>query len=1295
MQFVNNGPDVPDELLQAHTDGRVVFFCGAGIAYPAGLPGFKDLVENIYGRLRTSLNPNEQCLFNRDQYDTCLNLLERRMGGHPGSVRGELHQILTPKQSPSESSTHDALLQLALHQDSSKTLRLVTTNFDRIFEQRIEALELNVARYAAPLLPIPKVSCWNGLVYLHGLLPAVCNDLKGQEALKDLVVTSADFGKAYLTERWAARFVTELFRNHVVCFVGYSINDPVMRYIMDALAADQAQGEAKVPVYAFGDYERNDNWSRQAAKESWQDKGVKPILYAVPAVPADETKPDHSALHRTLKAWADIYRDGVQGKERIVETYARLHPTQSTLQDDFVGRMVWALSCDTGLPARRFAEINPVPSLDWLQALSDTTRFKNQDLSRFGVSPRSDYDDKLSFSLLCRPAPYIKGSWMSLVSGGNSFIAWDSVLDNMANWLLRHLNDPQLAVWLCQNGGQLHEGLIHLIDKQLEKIALLERSGKPEDTDELNQLRTQAPNAVPQPMMRKLWGVFLARRVKSNNRFNGMGFGLYQWKNRLQQTGLTPSLRMELRELLAPKVTLNKWSDDMRDLMTAHSDGANPTQKLNTLLNWELVLTADGVHHWYEQQQNENGWQAVLPHLADDFQLLLRDALELSEELGADEMKDGISYICLPSVHPHWQNRGFTDWVVLVEMLRDAWLAVRTHEPVRATRMAQGWFDMPYTLFKRLALFSASQGGCIAGEQWASWLLTDDGWCLWSLQTQREAMRLLVLQGANLNPQDQTRLEAAMLAGKPKEMQPEHTDADQWATLIEHGAWLRLIKLQSSGAQLGSEAAQRLAELSQKHPDLQLNAHEREEFAGWMSSTGDPDFEESRQVDLAPRNREALVLWLKNHPQTPHFAEDNWRKTCRERFWPCCFALRDLAQENIWPIGRWNDAFYVWSSDARMCQRSWRWLAPWVHAIPDERLFEMARGLSDWLKTVSGAISQHQDVFFNLADRLLSLDLAGGVESQKPVTTAINHPVGRITQALLNCWFQREPQDGDGLPGDVKPLFTNLCDVNVERFRHGRVLLAANLIALFRVDRAWTETHVLPLFDWQRNPAEAHAVWDGFLWTARLHPPLMTAFKAAFLDTAHHTAKLLEHRHMYIGLLTHATLESSNLFTEPELQTAFGALQADDLSKSASHMVNVLDSSGGEQREAYWSNRIAPFLQTIWPRSQQKASTELSQNFALLAIAAPGQFEQAWSLVKSWVKPIDNPDYVFHQLCQANLAKAHPNEVLDLLERITVLKPIWVPQEFQRCLDALATAEPNLRQDARYKRLDIIARQAR
>ncbi len=32
MRFLENGPSIPDELLLARDQGRVVFFCGAGVS---------------------------------------------------------------------------------------------------------------------------------------------------------------------------------------------------------------------------------------------------------------------------------------------------------------------------------------------------------------------------------------------------------------------------------------------------------------------------------------------------------------------------------------------------------------------------------------------------------------------------------------------------------------------------------------------------------------------------------------------------------------------------------------------------------------------------------------------------------------------------------------------------------------------------------------------------------------------------------------------------------------------------------------------------------------------------------------------------------------------------------------------------------------------------------------------------------------------------------------------------------------------------------------------------------------
>ena len=50
-----------------------------------------------------------------------------------------------------------------------------------------------------------------------------------------MVITDEDFGRAYMTEGWAARFLVELFSNFTILFVGYSYDDTIMSYLTRAL----------------------------------------------------------------------------------------------------------------------------------------------------------------------------------------------------------------------------------------------------------------------------------------------------------------------------------------------------------------------------------------------------------------------------------------------------------------------------------------------------------------------------------------------------------------------------------------------------------------------------------------------------------------------------------------------------------------------------------------------------------------------------------------------------------------------------------------------------------------------------------------------------------------------------------------------------------------------------------------------------------------------------------------------------------------------------------------------------
>lgn len=1260
MQFITNGPDIPDSLLQAHEEGRVVFFCGAGISYPAGLPGFKGLVEKIYRLNGTELSDIEREAFERGHFDATLDLLERRLPGQRLAVRRALAQALKPKlRLKGATDTHAALLRLARSREGA--LRLVTTNFDRVFHTAAKRTGQPFLSYAAPMLPIPKNSRWNGLVYLHGLLTEKPDDT----VLNRLVITSGDFGLAYLTERWAARFVSELFRNYVVCFVGYSINDPVLRYMMDALAADRMLGEVTPQAWALGDCEPGQEHRKTI---EWEAKGVTPILYEVSA-----SSHDHSVLHQTLRAWADTYRDGVQGKEAIVVKHALARPQDSTQQDDFVGRMLWALSDKSGLPAKRFADFNPSPSLDWLLEAFADERFGHGDLTRFHVPPNEEVDVKLRFSLVRRPAPYDRTPPMLLASGGVTGSQWDDVMFHLARWLVRHLDDSRLVVWIAERGGQLHDRWPWLIERELDRFASLEREGK---TTELNDIRSQAPKAIPGPLMRTLWRLLLSGRVKSSWRDPD----LYRWKDRLRREGLTTTLRLELRELLAPQVALKKpfhWGDD--------DASADEPTRINQLVDWELVLAADHVHSALRDLTDEH-WISGLPHLLDDFQHLLRDALDLRRELsGADDRSDR-SHWDLPSITPHWQNQGYRDWVSLIELVRDAWMTVHGVDSARAARIAQAWFEFPYPTFKRLALFAASHPDCIPPEQWVDWLLTDDTWWLWSTDTSREVFRLFVLQGRQLTPAPRERLEAAILAGPPREMYRDDLEPDQWQGFVTHSIWLHLAKLSASGLILGAPAATRLNELSAAYPQWQLATNERDEFSHWMTGTGDPDYEESRDVDVAPRKRQELVQWLtKPPPERRPLNEDTWRDVCLRHPLNCLFALGDLAAQGNWPANRWRDALNAWGNE-RKVQRMWRFAAPRVQAMPDAVFQEIAHAVTWWMEAASKSINRHEEILLDLCHRMLALPLEAGTGMTRdgepidqPVTEAINHPVGHVTQALINLWFKRNPNDNDLLPADIEPFFTEICDVQVRRFRHGRVLLGSRLIAFFRVDRPWTEQYLLPLLSWN-NPAEAKALWEGFLWSPRLYQPLLTAFKSQFLESANHYVDLGEHRQQFAAFLTYAALGPTEGYTVGDFRSALGALPREGLERSAQALSQAVEGAA-EQREDYWRNRAHPFWQQVWPKSRDLATPRIAESLMRLVIAARGEFPVALAAVQDWLQPFEHPHYVVHLLHESGLCRRFPVEALSLLNAV-IADQQWPPRELRQCLDEIVQAAPPLLQDA-------------
>lgn len=370
MRFVDGGPDIPNELIVAQEKGESLFVCGAGVSRTAGLPLFGALVEKVYGRLGESWvhHPAEREgmvlggeLFG--QYDRVLRCLERRLAASESprsrNMKARIRAAVRDELAPSDEadlSNHLALLTLS--RDNQGVSRLLTTNFDTLFERAWLREHANLAAsHAGMALPRPMTSGFSGVLHLHGRLA----DALVQTIETDLVLTSAEFGDAYLRSGWASRYVYDLARTHTLVLVGYQADDPPMRYLLEVLEADRELYPDLRKVYAFGEYSVDNSEIKEAL---WRAKGVEPILYHV-------DNNDHSRLYTTLSEWKGYQDDPTAWRRERLRGLFEEYPHPSS--EEAIARCTGLL--DRGDASQLLGELSPEAA--WLQILTERGLLKH------------------------------------------------------------------------------------------------------------------------------------------------------------------------------------------------------------------------------------------------------------------------------------------------------------------------------------------------------------------------------------------------------------------------------------------------------------------------------------------------------------------------------------------------------------------------------------------------------------------------------------------------------------------------------------------------------------------------------------------------------------------------------------------------------------------------------------------------------------------------------------------------------------------------------------------------------
>ena len=352
------GVDFPEPLLDVLRERRLVVFAGAGVSMgpPANLPSFRELGSQVAEGTGLSISEYEP---------------EDRFLGRVKATGANVHQIAAQRlqqNNPQPTKLHRNLLRLY---PKTEDIQIITTNFDLLLEAAASSLfDAGPKIYQAPALPLGQR--FQGIVHIHGSVSEP----------EETVLTSEDFGRAYLTEAdgWARRFLVDLFANHTVLFVGYSHNDTIMTYLTPSLPRD-GTGQRYALIGNQSD-----------EPDRWRNLGIEPIAFP------QSNENDYAGLHQSVEGLGTHTRRGLLGWQREITDIASVPPP---IDEESAGIIEQALSDPVQI--RFFVESAELPEwIEWLDRrghltalfadgkLSDQERMLASWLSRCFVLAHAD-----------------------------------------------------------------------------------------------------------------------------------------------------------------------------------------------------------------------------------------------------------------------------------------------------------------------------------------------------------------------------------------------------------------------------------------------------------------------------------------------------------------------------------------------------------------------------------------------------------------------------------------------------------------------------------------------------------------------------------------------------------------------------------------------------------------------------------------------------------------------------------------------------------------------------------------
>jgi hypothetical protein len=1014
------------------------------------------------------------------------------------------------------------------------------------------------------------------------------------------VLTSAEYGDAYMRSGWASRFLFDLVRCKTLVLVGYSANDAPVRYFLNLLEGDRDRFEDLRTVYALDSYETD----AAETEARWATIAVTPLPYR------KGPKPDeHRAVWTDLASLAELVEQPRRARQARTAVFRKPFSTATASE---LEEAEWLLAGKADLWDLITAQIED-PA--WFEFFRSTKVWQAADASRI-----------------------------------------------RANWCCARLTDQtrlETAIDWHHTFGQLFterhfERLIFQLRSTAQPWAqawkiLARMRAKPRDAV-MHHFRLSQALESPLVDDRDLREAILAITPDVEIKT--------QWRPAGESAGQPPTM---LRDIVRVSLSLEDVSDIDR-LVVA-------------------ILTMRGKERRIAQLCNESLFNTGIA---------AQEAGAISSDW--DTLDNGV-----PAVEAHEQNRYHDGAVHLCVVLSELLGRIAVEDCAYARELAASWKRVPGGLGLRLWINAQRNPTLFSAKEAATAILQLPGDAFWSMRRELVlAMRERLGGAPDRLVADIVR---RMLTEFPSIYQEYEIEGADWRPQArDHRVWLLLTAIRLAGV-LPDAGHTHLRAIASRHPFIKGDYQESDLFGsfstGVQSVQGDPA--PLVGADAADRLRIARTL-RDEHDFT---AQLSWSAYCSGQPAAAFEVLQgaDLAPENA---GLWSDflqaltTLTVVSNDPttdneQLVARSFERLV----TADDEVLASLVSPLSYLLRTYAkraddNAINRWWDRLWDMAER--QEDSIDPKDMERFYDRVINRPAGRLAEFLL-LLIERRKSSTAGIAGDDRLRLKRVVMSETPAGSLGRGAFAHSAGFILHVD--WR----LALRAFRKRLSESSEegvrLRTVLIAGTQLSFAATRAFKGALFMAACETAARTEHGSAFAaskflhplfswrmspstGKPPLSLDEVRRLLTKVPQSVLIGAAQC------FRQYVRQIGISPGQA----WLHFAGPLFEAVWPYESRFKWAAVSRDLAALCATTGTAFDEAFSVLRHFLTPIDGGWYGVSLMDESGVASAHPETSLHFLWLLSGPGASGRSMELATVLDKIVEAAPALEVDRRLQWLE-------